>query len=126
MPVQKFGKKPKGFSARRQPLTVHWVPNKDVSHHPEKMTPTTWKIFAQQQLNIPANSTKTVALGFGAMMSKGMVLASLKQELKYKMCSLLNEIQLESTSDLIIAIQNNSEAPVIINKGDAICFIHYI
>ena len=98
----------------------------DVCHPPEKMTSVTWKLFAQQQLIVPANSTTTVALRFGVVISKGMVLASLKQELKYKKCSLLNEIQLESTDDLIITIQNNSDAPVTINKGYAICFIHYI
>ncbi len=126
MNVHKFGKKPERVSTRRQPLTVHWAPKMDVCHPPEKMTPVTWKLFAQQQLIVPANSTTTVALRFGVVMSKGMVLASLKQELKYKKCSLLNEIQLESTDDLIITIQNNSDVPVTINKGDAICFIHYI
>ena len=124
MSVHKFGKKP--VSLRQQLLTIHWEPRMDVKYPAQKRTPVTWEIFTQEQLSIPAHGTKTVLLGFGFMMSKGMILASLKQDLKYKRCSLQNETILESVDDIIITIQNNSDAAIVISENTPLCFVHYL
>ena len=60
------------------------------------------------------------------MMSKGMVLVSLKQNLKYQRCSIQNEIILESVPDIIISIQNNSDTNVVLEENTPLCFVHYM
>ena len=127
MPVHKFGRKPERLNQRRQPLSIHWSPKMDVDHLPIKVTPVTWEINAQEDLKITRNGVKTVMLGFGFIMSRGMILTSLKQELKYKKCSLQNEVILDSeVNDIIITIQNNSNKDVTIEKGSPLCFVHYM
>lgn len=126
MPVHKFGRKPERRVLRRQPLTVYWKPNMDLKHPAQKKTPETWEIYTQEKLNIPANGSKTIMLGFGVMMTRGMVLTSLKQEMVYKRCSLQNGTLLESVDDIVITIQNNSDFTVTINEGIPLCYVHYI
>ena len=126
MPVHKFGRKPQRMPLRQQPLTIHWEPKNDVKYPPQKKTPVTWEIYSQEQLTIPANGTKMVKLGFGVIMSKGMTLVSLRQDLKYLRCSLHNETILESVDDIIIKIQNNSNIVVTIDEGRPLCYIHYL
>ena len=55
-----------------------------------------------------------------------MIFTSLKQELKQQGCSLQNETICESVSDIIMTIQNNSDADVIITENTSFCFVHYI
>ena len=127
MQVHKLGRRHAHLSSLySQPHTIHWLPQKDVSHPPLKRTPVTWEVYTQEQITIPVNGTKTLSLGLGVMMSKGMVLASLKQELKYKKCCLLNETILESVDDIIITIQNNSDTPVEIERNTPFCYVHYM
>ena len=71
-----------------QPLTVHWEPSMDVNYPPQKKSPVTWEIYSQQQITIQPKETKTMQLSFGVFMSNGLVVTSLKQELKYKRSSL--------------------------------------
>ena len=73
----------------------------NVKYPPKKKTSVTWEIYAQEQLIIPANEAKTILLSFGVMMSSGMVLTSLKQEL-------------------------NSNTIVTIDEGTPLCYIHYL
>ena len=63
---------------------------------------------------------------FGVTMSKGMVLTSLKQELKYMHLSTQNETLIESVDDIIITIQNNSSYIAIINEGSPLCHVIYL
>ena len=85
--MHKFGRKP--LPTSRQP-----------------QTPRTWKIFCQVLLTLKPNEPKTISLGFGAM-SEGMILVSLKHDLKLQRCSIHNETLLESLNDIVITIQNN-------------------
>ena len=57
-------------------------------------------------------------------MTKGICLASLKQEIKEKKCS-LQDGEIASTEDIIVTIQNNSGHEVIINEGDSLCYVSY-
>ena len=126
MSIHKYGRKPERPLRKTQPSTVQWFPNMAVKYNPEKMTPVTWKIYSQENIRIQAHAVKIIKLGFGVAMSKGMLLVSLKQDIKYKRCSLQNEAVLESVDDIIITVQNNSDDSVSINAGDVLGFIHYI
>ena len=135
MPVHKFGKSPRrsktsSLNQRQiivpQPATIHWKPRMDVIYPPQKTSPVTWKVYSQVKLTIQPKEIKIIQLGVGVTMSKGLLLTSLVQEIKYKCCSLQNETVIESVDDIIITIQNNSNSPVSIEEGIPLCFIHYI
>lgn len=104
MYLHKFGIKPENNYIRRQPMTIYWKPVMDVKHPPQKLQPVTWLIFNQDILSIKPKESKTISLRFGFDMTQGMVLVSLKQELKMKQCSIQNEVVLESVNDVVINI----------------------
>ena len=54
----------------------------DENYPPQKQSHVTWEIFTQEQLTIPTNGTKTVLLGLGFIMTRGMIFASLTEELR--------------------------------------------
>ena len=92
--------------------------------HP--VQPDTWEIFNQDRLVIRPKENKTIGLTFGFMMSRGMVLTTLKQALKKKQCSIQNEVILENADDIIINVINNSNMTVVIEENEPLCLIHYI
>ena len=122
MPVHKFITKQR--RARIQPNSVHWIP-KEVTHNPIRQNKgLRWEIFSQQLITIQPGKTFTAVLGLGVQMTKGICLASLKQEIKEKKCSLQDGV-IASTEDIIVTIQNNSDHEVIINEGDSLCYVSY-
>lgn len=118
--MHKFGRKP----LVEKPLTIQWKP-KDVIYPPEKQSPRKWKIFCQKKVIIQPKETKMLVLGFAIEMSEGMVLASLKHQLKLLRCCIQNETIFESVPDVIIGILNISDKEVVINPGQELCFLHY-
>ena len=98
----------------------------DVKYPPTKITPATWEIYAQERITIPPHTFKRIFLSFGVAMPKGMVLVSLKQELKYKYLSTQNETVIEDVDDIIVMIQNNSSSSVIIDEGSPVCYVIYL
>ena len=54
-------------------------------------------------------------------MCQGVVLSSLTNSLKNKMCSLQNEMNLEDSEDIVIAITNNSNQIVDIHEAGLLC-----
>ena len=127
MSVHKFGQKPiHWYKSRRQPRTIYWIPKMGVKHPPRKIQPETWEIFNQNRLVIRPKENKTIGLTFGFMMSRGMVLTTLKQALKKKQCSIQNEVILENADDIIINVINNSNMTVVIEENEPLCLIHYL
>ena len=55
------------------------------------------------------------------MMSEGVVLVGLDNSLKYKRCSLQNEINLEDADDIVITITNNSNEIEDIREHKLLC-----
>ena len=125
MPIHKFVRKPVSRKTPQHLLTVQWKP-KGVMYKPEKQTPRSWKMFCQEQISIQPKETKLISLSFGVEMSEGMVFVSLKHDLKQQHCSIHNETILESLSDILITLQNNSEKDITISQGQELCIIHYI
>ena len=126
MVVHKFGKSQPPPKVLRPTMTVQWKPRMDVKYPPTKRTPATWEIYTQERLTIPSRGAKRIFLSFGVAMSKGMVLVSLKQELKYKYLSIQNETVIEDVDDIIVMIQNNSSSSVIIGEGSPVCYVIYL
>ena len=69
-------------------------------------------------MKLKPQEAKQLQLGLGFMMSEGVVLVGLDNSLKYKRCSLQNEINLEDTEDIVITLMNNSNEIVDIREHD--------
>ena len=123
MSIRKFWKSSKVL---RHTRTVQWKPRMDVKYPPTKRPPATWEIYTQERLTIPPHEAKFIFLSFGVAMSKGMVLVTLKQELKYKHLSIQDETVVEDVDDIIVMIQNNSSSSVIIDEGSLVCYVIYL
>ena len=74
--------------------------------------------------NIP-KEVKQLQLGFGFMMSEVVVLVGLANSLKYKWCSLQNEINLEDARDIVVTLTNNSNEIVDILEHEPLCRVCY-
>ena len=113
MNIHKFYTKPK----TNLPKTIHWRPLRELKYPPKKINLITWEIFSQEEIKLNPKETKQFQLGLGFIMSQGVVLSSLTNSLKNKMCSLQNEVNLEDTEDIVIAITNNSNQIVNIHEA---------
>ena len=89
------------------------------------VNPTTWEIFSQEGIKLDPKEVKQIRLGFGFKMSDGVVLAGLANSIKYKRCSLQNEVSLENTEDIVITLINNSNEIVDIREHKFLCCICY-
>ena len=58
-------------------------------------------------------------------MSEGVILVRLANSLKYKRCSLQNEVSLEDTEDIMITLTNNSNEIVDIREPELLCGVCY-
>ena len=81
MNIHKFNMKPKAT-----------LPLREVKYPPRKVNPMTWEIFSQQQIKLDPKEVKQIQCWFWFMMSKGVVLVALANSLKYRWCSLQNEV----------------------------------
>ena len=104
MNIHKFDAKPKTIS----PKTIQWLPLREVKYPALKVNSMTWEIFSQEEMKLKPKEVKQIQLGLGFMMSEGVVLVELANSLKYKWCSLQNEINLEDAEDIVITLTNNS------------------
>ena len=85
----------------------------------------TWEIFSQEDIKLKPKEVKQLQLGLGFMMSEGVVLAGLANSLKYKRCSLQNEVSLEDAEDIMITLTNNSNEIVDIRELEPLFRVCY-
>ena len=85
----------------------------------------TWEIFSQEDIKLDPKEVKQIRLGFGFMMSKGVVLVRFANSLKYKRCSLQNKVNLENVEDIEIILMNNLNKIVHIEKPELLCRVCY-
>ena len=85
----------------------------------------TWEIFNQQEMKLKPKEVKQIQLGLRFMMSEGVVLVALANSLKYKRCSLQNEVSLEDAEDIVITLTNNSNEIVDIREHKPLCCVCY-
>ena len=91
MNIHKLNWKPKTIP----PKTIQWSPLREVKYLAQKVNPMTWELYSQEGIKLNPKEVKQIRLGFGFKMSEGVVLAGLSNSLKYKRCSLQNEVSLE-------------------------------
>ena len=72
-------------------------------------------------MKLKPKEVRQLQLGLGFMMSEGDVLVGLTNSLKYKRCSLQNEINLEDAEDIVITLTNNSNEIVDIREHELLC-----
>ena len=82
--------------------------------------------FAQENIAINHNSSKTIILTLGFRLNRGIVFVSLKNDLKKKMLSLHDGVIVESVENIIITVTNNSDSLVTINDGESLCFVTHV
>ena len=80
-------------------------------------------ILSQEEINLEPNEVKQLQLGLGFLMSEGVVLVGLDNSLKYKRCSLQNEINLKDAEDIVITLTNNSNEIIDIWEHELLCHV---
>ena len=121
MNIHKFNVKPK----TTLPKTIQWRPLQDVKYPARKVNPMTREIVSQQEIKLDPKEVKQMRLGFAFMMCEGVVLAALANSLKYKWCSLQNEVNIENVEDIMITLTNNSSEIVNIQEHELLCHVCY-
>ena len=121
MNIHKLNAKPKTIL----PKTIQWRLQQEVKYPVRKINLMTWEIFNQQEMNLKPKEVKQIQLGLGFMMNEGVVLVGLANSLKYKRCSLQNEVSLEDAEDIVITLMNNSNETVNIKELDLLCRVCY-
>ena len=121
MNIHKFNVKPKTIPSK----TINWRPLREVKYPARKVNSMTWEIFRQDDIKLKPKEAKQLRLGLGFIMSLGVVLSALANSLKNKWCSLQNEVSLEDSEDIVIAITNNSNHIVDIQSHELLCRVCY-
>ena len=116
MNIHKFNTKPKTTS----PKTIQWRP-REVKYPALKVNSITWEIVSQKDIKLNPREVKQLQLTLGFMMSEGVVLVALANSLKYKRCTLQNEVSLEDTEDIVIILTNISNEIVDIREHELLC-----
>ena len=81
MNIHKFNVKPKTIP----PKTIHWRSLREVKYPALKVKSKSkiiWKIFSQEDIKLKPKDVKQLRLGFGFIMSEGVVLVALANSLK--------------------------------------------
>ena len=120
MNIHKFNVKPKSISSK----TIKWTPL-DLKYPAKKINSNTWEIFSQENIKLQPKEVKQITLGLGFMMSEGVVLVSLANSLRGKLCSIQNEVNLEDTDDIITTVSNNSKETLHIQEHTVLCLVCY-
>lgn len=123
MPIHKFIRRPAVHANSpivRPPVVL--TPDSTLEHAPQRAGHR-FEICAQNDLVLEKKKFKTVMLGMKVAMSRGVVHVSLRHELKQNRCCMLDGTIVESVDDIIVTIYNNSEANVIIPKGQTFCIV---
>ena len=121
MNIHKFNVKPKSISSKM----IKWSPLVFKKYPAKKINSNTWEIFCQDNIELQPKEVKQVTLGLGFMMSEGVVLVSLANSLRGKLCSIQNEVNLEDTDDIITSVSNNSMEVINIPEHSVLCLVCY-
>ena len=121
MNIHKFNTKPKTTQSK----TIQWHPLREVKYPAIKVNSITWEIFSQEDIKLKPKEVKQLQLGLWFIMSQGVVSVALANSLKNKWCSLQNEVSLEDTKDIVIALTNNSNEIVDIQESMLLCRVCY-
>ena len=121
MNIHKFNVKPIDYPAK----TIKWLIPDNIRQYFKKVNGNTWEVYAQNDILLKPKEVKYIMLGLGFMMSEGVVLSSLNDELTIKRISLQNGVYLKDTQNMIIVLTNNSSENILIPKLSSLCLVCY-
>ena len=121
MNIHKFNVKPIYYPSK----TIKWMIPDNIRQYFKKVNTTTWEVYAQNDLLLKPKEVKFILLGIGFIMSEGVVLSSLNDDLTIKRVSLQNGVYLNDTHNMIIVLTNNSSENILIPKLTMLCLVCY-
>ena len=121
MNIHKFNVKPIDYPAK----TIKWLIPDNIRRFFKKVNSTTWEAYAHNDIMLKPKEVKFIMLGIGFILSEGVVLSSLNDELTIKRVSLQNGVYLKDTQNMIIVLTNNSSENIIIPKLTMLCLVCY-
>ena len=121
MNIHKFNVKPIYYPTK----TIKWLIPDNIRRFFKKVNTTTWEVYSQNDLILKPKEVKFIMLGIGFMMSEGVVLTSLNDNLTKKRISLQNGIYLNDTLNMIIVLTNNTSEPIRIPNLTPLCLVCY-
>ena len=121
MNIHKFNVKPIDYPAK----TIKWLIPDNIRRFFKKVNSTTWEAYAHNDIMLKPKEVKFIMLGIGFILSEGVVLSSLNDELTIKRVSLQNGVYLKDTQNMIIVLTNNSSENILIPKLSMLCLVCY-
>ena len=121
MNIHKFNVKPIYYPTK----TIKWMIPDQLRQYFKKVNATTWEVYSQNDLMLKPKETKFITLWIGFILSEGVVLSSLNEELTLKKVSLQNGVYLKDTQNMIIALTNNTSVNIQIPKLSSLCLVCY-
>ena len=121
MNIHKFNVKPIYYPTK----TIKWLIPDNIRRFFKKVNATTWEVYSQNDLMLKPKETKFITLWIGFILSEGVVLSSLNEELTLKKVSLQNGVYLKDTQNMIIALTNNTSVNIQIPKLSSLCLVCY-
>ena len=121
MNIHKFNVKPIDYPAK----TIKWLIPEQLRQYFKKVNGNTWEVYAQNDILLKPKEVKYIMLGLGFILSEGVVLSSLNDELTIKRVSLQNGIYLSDTLNMIIVLTNNSNENIQIPKLTMLNLVSY-
>ena len=121
MNIHKFNVKPIDYPAK----TIKWLIPDNIRRFFKKVNSSTWEAYAHNDIMLKPKEVKFIMLGIGFILSEGVVLSSLNDELTIKRVSLQNGVYLKDTQNMIIVLTNNSSENILITKLTMLCLVCY-
>ena len=121
MNIHKFNVKPIDYPAK----TIKWLIPDQIRQYFKKVDATTWEVYAHNDIILKPKEVKFIMLGIGFILSEGVVLTSLNNELTIKRVSLQNGVYLSDTQNMVIVLTNNSSENILIPKLTMLCLVCY-
>ena len=98
----------------------------DVEYMPTQYNTFKFGFKAQEELTIPAKTTKMIRIPIAYSLRRGHVFVSLKNEFRLRGLVVLDGVLCESSQDgPVVNIQNNSDNNIVFNVGDEIGYISH-
>ena len=121
MNIHKFNVKSIDYPAK----TIKWMIPDQIRQYFKKVNGNTWEAYAHNDIMLKPKEVKFIMLGIGFILSEGVVLSSLNDELTIKRVSLQNGVYLKDTQNMIIVLTNNSSENIIIPKLTMLNHVSY-
>ena len=121
MNIHKFNVKQIDYPTK----TIKWLIPDQLRQYFKKVNSTTWEAYTHNDIILKPKEVKFIMLGIGFILSEGVVLTSLNNELTIKRVSLQNGIYLKDTLNMVIVLTNNTSENIIIPKLTMLCLVCY-